>query len=117
MRYTRLLLSTAASAVTVLAACKKPDAAKAAGPQTMPPTQVVAVEARRDAVSMRGLRASLSSLSVSWSRGSLLDSSTRRRHCLPPLPKLLLTIMLAAIAAAAPVVLEGDEDADECSGG
>lgn len=50
MRYPRLLLPAAACAVALLAACKKPEAGKAAAPPAMPPTQVVAVEARRESV-------------------------------------------------------------------
>lgn len=50
MRYPRLLLSAAACALALLSACKKPGAAKAGGPPAMPPTQVIAVEARREAV-------------------------------------------------------------------
>ena len=34
----------------MLAACNKPDAAKAGGPPVLPPTQVIAVEARRESV-------------------------------------------------------------------
>lgn len=50
MRNPRLLLPAAACAVALLAACKKPEAGKAAAPPAMPPTQVVAVEARRESV-------------------------------------------------------------------
>lgn len=50
MQSPKPILTLALVALAVLSACKKPDAAKAAGPQTMPPTQVVAVEARRESV-------------------------------------------------------------------
>ncbi len=50
MQHTRLLFSTATCAAALLTGCNKPDATKAAGPQAMPPTQVVAVEARRESV-------------------------------------------------------------------
>lgn len=46
----KLLPALALCALTTLAACKKPDATKAAGPQAMPATQVVAIEARRESV-------------------------------------------------------------------
>ncbi len=45
------ILPLALSALAFLAACNKPEAGKAAGPPpAMPPTQVIAVEARREAV-------------------------------------------------------------------
>lgn len=50
MQHIRLLLSTAACVAGLVTGCNKPGAAKAAGPQAMPPTQVVAVEARRESV-------------------------------------------------------------------
>lgn len=50
MRPLPFICSTAACAIALLAGCKKPDATKSAAPQVMPPTQVIAVEARREAV-------------------------------------------------------------------
>jgi len=50
MQTLKPILPLALGALTILSACKKPDAAKAGGPPAMPPTQVVAVEARREAV-------------------------------------------------------------------
>ncbi len=50
MRSLPFICSTAACAISLLAGCKKPDAAKSAAPPTMPPTQVVAIEARLEAV-------------------------------------------------------------------
>ncbi len=50
MQLTRIVLSIAASAAIFLPACKKPDATNAGASPTFPPTQVIAVEARREAV-------------------------------------------------------------------
>lgn len=50
MQSLKPILSVALVALAVLSACKKPDAAKAGPPPAMPPTQVVAVEARRESV-------------------------------------------------------------------
>ena len=46
----RILPALAVGSAAMLAACNKPDAAKAGGPPVLPPTQVIAVEARRESV-------------------------------------------------------------------
>ena len=50
MQSLKPILTLALVALASITGCKKPDADKAGPPPTMPPTQVVAVEARREAV-------------------------------------------------------------------
>ncbi|MFM8471684.1 MAG: efflux RND transporter periplasmic adaptor subunit [Limisphaerales bacterium] len=50
MQPSKILLPITLGALTIVSACKKPEAAKSSPPPAIPPTQVVAVEARREAV-------------------------------------------------------------------
>ena len=50
MRFLRHLSAVTALSSALLGGCKKPDAVPSAPPPTMPPTQVIAIEARREAV-------------------------------------------------------------------